>query len=190
MKLDLATERLDLGPFGANDAELWAALRTDPEVMKFIRPPRTRAEALAEAEIMCSRGADGALGFWRIVERATGVAVGTAILLPLPVEQRDPAWRDLSIQDLTQLDVELGYHLKPAAWGQGYATEAAEALLKFGFEQTPLEKILAVTNPENQPSQRVLKKIGMTDTGLRRAYSTGVLGFEITRTDWLARQAA
>ena len=84
MNLELVTGRLRLTPFSVDNAELWVALRTDAQVMKHIRPPRTRTQALTETEGMSVRGAGGALGFWCISEQSSGSAIGTGMLLPLP----------------------------------------------------------------------------------------------------------
>ena len=190
MNLNLETERLLLSPFRPENAEIWVALRTDPEVMKFIRPPRTPEQALAEARGMHFRGAGGALGFWCISERVSGDTIGTGILLPLPLEARDPDWFKLTLEDLKRHEIEVGYHLIPSAWGKGYATEAAKALITFAFEETPLDRILAVTNPENEASQRVLRKAGLIDTGPQRAYGEDVSGFEITRREQIEDRPA
>lgn len=60
--------------------------------------------------------------------------------------------------------IELTYTIKPAYWGQGLATEAARAVLKWGFETLSLRQIVAVTSPTNRASQRVLEKLGMVYT--------------------------
>ncbi len=190
MNLDLTTDRLHLKPFSEDDAELWVSLRTSHEVMKHIKAPLTHEAAQAEIPGMCIRGGGGALGFWRVCLRESEEPIGTCILLPLPEHKRDAGWNALSPDELGQHDIELGYHLLPSAWGKGYATEAAVALLKFAFEETPLERVLAVTNSDNLGSQKVLLKAGLQDTGIRRAYGQDVSAFEITREEWLERQAA
>lgn len=90
---------------------------------------------------------------------------------------------------LPDCDIEIGYILKPSAWGNGYATKAAERLLKFAFEDTPLTEIVGVIDPENEASRRVLMKLGLLDDGLRRAYGGQCPGFRITRQQWLEKQS-
>jgi RimJ/RimL family protein N-acetyltransferase len=58
--------------------------------------------------------------------------------------------------------VEIGWHLVPSFWDQGYATEGATAALQFGFEHLGLDEIVSFTVPENAASIRVMEKIGMT----------------------------
>jgi len=58
--------------------------------------------------------------------------------------------------------VEIGWRLQRTAWGKGYASEAAMAWLRFGFETVGLEEIVAFTIPANEPSQKVMTRIGMT----------------------------
>ena len=84
-------------------------------------------------------------------------------------------------------EVEVGYILKRSAWGKGYATESCRRLLKFAFEETPLEEIVAVTDPENTASQKVLRKSGLIEEGIRRAYATQCPGFRITRQQWFSQ---
>ena len=75
--------------------------------------------------------------------------------------------------------------MKIAVLGKGYATEATNRLLKFAFEETPLEEPVATIDPENIASQRVLEKYGLVYEGLRRAYAEECPGFRITRQQWL-----
>lgn len=66
------------------------------------------------------------------------------------------------LQFLPELDeTEVGFLLSPEHWGRGYATEAALAALRFGFERTRLNHIIALVHPENRASQRVIQKYGM-----------------------------
>ena len=90
--------------------------------------------------------------------------------------------------ELPDCEIEIGFLLKPSAWGKGYATEACKRLLKFAFEETRLKEIVAVTDPENAASRNVLKKSGLIDEGLRPAYAAQCPGFRITRQQWLDQQ--
>jgi len=60
---------------------------------------------------------------------------------------------------------EMGYVLAAAQWGKGYATEAATAMLRFGFDQLGIHKIIATCDPDNVASAHVLEKIGMRYEG-------------------------
>ena len=83
----------------------------------------------------------------------------------------DPAWRAWVLgEDAAQpffrraieAGIEVGWRLAPAYWGKGYATEGALAALQFGFEQIGLDEILSMTVLANEPSWRVMERIGMT----------------------------
>ncbi len=108
-----------------------------------------------------------------------------AILLPLPIEEDDRNWDLVVGDDVPDCEIEIGYILKKSAWGKGYATEATKRLLKFAFEETPLEELVATTNSENTASQRVLEKSGLVYEGMRRAYAVDCPGYRITRQQWL-----
>ncbi len=62
-------------------------------------------------------------------------------------------------------EVEVLYGISPAEWGRGYATEIAQAILRYGFETAGLARIWGIADPENLASRRVLEKIGMTFEG-------------------------
>ena len=85
-------------------------------------------------------------------------------------------------------EVEIGYFLKRTAWGNDYATEATDRILRFAFEGSPLEEVVAVTDPENRGSRKEFEKIGFLSTGIRRTYGEYLPGFQITRESWLGRQ--
>ena len=134
------------------------------------------------------RRGGGCIGVWCVRDRQSGEKLGTSLLLPIPIDLDDTDWSLVAGEDLPEGEIELGYLMKRSAWGKGYATEAAGRLLRFAFEESPLEEVVAVTDPDNRRSQQVLRKIGMTDEGLRRAYRTLCSGFRITRRQWLAAQ--
>ena len=91
------------------------------------------------------------LGIWAAEIRATGVVAGTVLLLTLPNADHGA--------------VEIGWHLHPDSWGQGYASEAARAVLAHGFA-AGLPEILAVTHLDNEASQKVARRIGMRHEGI------------------------
>jgi RimJ/RimL family protein N-acetyltransferase len=57
--------------------------------------------------------------------------------------------------------IEIAYHFVPEAWGRGYATEAARALLDYGFRNLQLDQIVAVVLPDNKPSERVIHRLAL-----------------------------
>ncbi len=190
MRFELHTERLVLLPFSKNDLDLAIELRTNPEVMKYIAEVSTPEYVASRISIFCRRSEDGSMGMWSVKLKDSGEPIGTSILLPLPEEESDTRWDFHENGKRVNEDVEVGYILKQSAWGHGYATEITRRLLRYAFEETPLTKVVAVTDPDNGPSQNVLRKSGLIDTGTRRAYCMDLPGFAITKAQWRAGQAA
>jgi len=188
MQLEIETERLNLRPLSKDDLALALDLFTDERVMRYVGEVETPELIRRELPIWCQRAGGGAIGIWATYEKETGVAVGSAILLPMPVELDDTDWSLMGTDDMPDAEIEVGYLLKPDMWGKGYATELCERLLDFGFENTDLEEIVAVTDLENDASRRVLTKSGMREHGKRRAYATETTDFRMTRAQWTARQ--
>ena len=187
MDLTLKSERLLLRPFVATDADLGTEIWADPEVMRYAGGVEAEEEIVRNMPKYTRRCAGGCIGVWCVVERYTKDKLGTAILLPLPVEEDDTNW-DLLVGDaLPDCEIEIGFILKRSAWGKGYATEATKRLLKFAFEETSLKELVATTDPENIAAQRVLEKCGLVSEGMRRAYAVECPGFRITRQQWLER---
>lgn len=148
----LETERLVLRPVRPEDAAFMLQLLNAPGFLQHIGDRNVRSEADAAAYIATAAVFDGfgGLGFNVVEERATGAAVGICGLV-----KRDA------------LDApDVGYAFLEAAWGRGYAQEAAAAALAHGLTELGLDKVVAITSPENAGSRRVLEKIGMRYEGV------------------------
>lgn len=91
----------------------------------------------------------GPLGFWRVESRTDASFYGLAALIRMPAGD----------------DIELAYRLARPAWGLGIASEAGAALVDHAFRTVGLPRLVAVTYPENRPSQRVLEKLGFVRQG-------------------------
>lgn len=187
MNLMLESERLLLRPLAEGDLDVCFEIFTDPAVMQFVGETYTRDRVVEELPTAMRRGGRGCIGVWCVIDRATAEKLGTALLLPLPIEEKDTNWDLVGGDDLPEGEIEIGYILKASAWGKGYATEACRRLLQFAFEDSPLEEVVAVTHPDNAVSQRVLRKSGLIAEGPRRAYASDCPGFRITRGQWVAR---
>ena len=185
MELELLTPRLVLRPLTLDDLSLSLDLWTDKDVVKFICEPMSEAEVEREMPTTTRRSANGSIGIWSVRDRLTQESYGSVVLLPLPIEQDDTDWDLVDEAIPVEYEVEIGYVLKKMAWGKGIATEAAGRLLRFAFECTTLDEIVAVIDPENTASAKVLGKIGLKETGDRRAYAANCLGFRVTRAEWL-----
>ncbi|HSM19949.1 MAG TPA: GNAT family N-acetyltransferase [Hyphomicrobiales bacterium] len=182
--LVLETERLRLRPFAAGDADLARALLCDPEVMRHVADPLSAEQVESIMPNITRRGAGGRLGIWCVSRKDTGEPIGDGVLTPLPIDQSDVNWDQLVPDAYPSDPVEVGYLLRPEAWGQGFATEICRRLLRFGFEMTTLDTIVACTDIDNHASQRVLRKAGMRHCGTRRAYGEDGPWFEMTRAEW------
>ena len=144
---DIETQRLRLRRFTPDDLHALAAIRSDPEVMKYVGPGRTESidEAWARLVKVMTHWDQHGFGYWALIDKATSKLAG---------------WCGLSYLEYTEY-IEIGYGLATAYWGKGLATEAAAAVMKYGFVQLRLERIVAVAYPENIPSQVIMKKLGM-----------------------------
>jgi ribosomal-protein-alanine N-acetyltransferase len=87
------------------------------------------------------------LGLWATIYKENGKFIGRCGLLPWSIDGRQ--------------EVEVAYTIARSYWGQGLATEAAEAILQYGFRQLNLSRLVSLIEPENAASQRVAEKIGM-----------------------------
>ena len=160
----ITSDRLLLRPWCDDDADFLLDLESRWEVVRFLgaRPSAMSTREDALASIARRRAVDEPIhGIWAITVAAEARLVGNLLLKPIPLSTRDPSDRPN--------DVEIGWHLHPNAWGQGYATEAAKAVLHDGFSRG-LTKVLAVTHPDNHASQAVCRRLGMTHLGCTTRY--------------------
>lgn len=141
------TERLRVRLISTTDHERFFLLQGDPDVMRFIRPVKTREESDAVLNEMLQTGEPPEGGRWMVEEKETGAFAGTLAIIPLPYDNNL---------------LQLGYALIPAQWGRGYATELAKAGLKYYWQHTDREEIFAITEVPNIASQQVLRKAGFS----------------------------
>ena len=150
-ELVLATPRLLLRPWRDADRAPWAAMSADPEVMAFFEAPLTRAESDEFVDRTLQGFAErGGWGWFAVQERASTAFVGVAGLAPVAFDAHfTPA-------------VEIGWRLARAAWGQGFATEAARAAAAFAFDDLGLDEVVALAVPSNARSLAVMRRLAMT----------------------------
>ena len=185
MNLELMTERLRLTPFAYTDVDIAVEVFTDPAVVKYIGGLMSEDEICRGMVTWRQRGGHGCIGIWCISDLETAEKYGDGYLLPLPVEERDTDWNLVVPDAMPDCDVEVGYNLKQSAWGKGIATEVCRRLLRFAFEETPLQEIVATFEDENETSKNVLKKAGFTYQGRRTAYGEDSPDFRISRSEWI-----
>ena len=152
----ISTARLDLREVADEDAPFVLALYTDPDFLANIgdRGVRTLEDArryIAESPVRSYR--EHGFGLYLMAVRESGEALGMCGLL-----RRD--WHP---------DVEIGFALLPGARHHGYAFEAAAAVVMFARESLRLERLVALTAPDNRRSIRILERLGMQFEGMVRA---------------------
>lgn len=145
----LETERLLLRRQVIGDLDALWALYCDPEITKYIPDaPKSRDEAREELEWhMHGHPRRPELGLWATILKENGKFIGRCGLLPWSIEGRD--------------EVEVAYTIAREYWGRGLGTEAARAILRYGFERLGLRRLICTIEPGNVASQRVAAKIGM-----------------------------
>ena len=144
MDVFLTTERLTLRRFVETDTDHLFVLHNDPDVMRHL----TGGEPIPREEIEREyRDRFAGEGYWAAIERETGEFLGWFALHP--TEDRDP------------VELELGYRLRRAAWGKGYATEGSRALIHKAFADMGASRVWAETMAINLASRRVMEKSGL-----------------------------
>jgi RimJ/RimL family protein N-acetyltransferase len=147
----LETGRLLLRRLTEADADNLTDLDSDPAVMRYLTGGAATPREWIAREILPrflrSYARDG-YGVFAVIEKTTGDFLGWISLRPAEEGEADEA--------------ELGYRLHASAWGKGYATEGAWALIRRGFTEHGLRRVLATTYEHNRTSRRVMEKLGMT----------------------------
>ena len=145
----IETERLVLRDWREEDAAPFATMNADPRVMEFFLRPLTRPESDAAVARMRAFIRDHDYGLFAAEEKRSGAFLGFVGLSPVPFEAPfTPA-------------TEIGWRLARTAWGSGYATEGARAVLGDAFERLKFLELVSFTAEWNTRSRRVMEKIGM-----------------------------
>jgi ribosomal-protein-alanine N-acetyltransferase len=160
--MELVTRRLVLREYERDDFEAVHRFASDPEAVAFVTwGPNTEDETR------------GFLDGW-LAERAEVPRTGYTLALTTPGGR---PFGSVGLYRDGPHHAELGFAVSRERWGQGYATEAARAILDFGFADLGLRRIYATCRPENVGSSRVLEKIGMSREGRLRDHV-------LIRGDW------
>jgi RimJ/RimL family protein N-acetyltransferase len=172
----LETARLRLEPFAIKHLDGLLVMNSDPKVRRYIPGPEaTRESTEASIHRVQARWAQYGYSWWSFIERETGDLVGAGCIQ--------------HVANIPEHPLEIGWRLVPAKWGKGYASEAARAMAAFAFETVGTETLLAVAIPENMASRRVMERLGMRYRGLEPWYEEELATYELTQTEWRARQA-
>ena len=148
MNFRLETKRLYIRPFRIDDTHALHQIFGDVRVMARIPsgPSLTLDETRRRVEKIIEWQDKDGLSLWALEHKDSRFLIGDCGLIP--VEGQGP-------------EIEISYDIAYAFWGQGYATEAARACLRYGFEQLNLDRIIGLTYADHTASRRVLQKIGM-----------------------------
>jgi RimJ/RimL family protein N-acetyltransferase len=159
----LQTERLMIRRWNPqNDAAAAFNIYGDPAVMYYIREPENSVAAVQtylEKRVERDRRFNNGTGSWSVIEQKTGQLIGAILLQQLPDNEGK----------LTQ-DFEIGWHFRRSSWGQGFATEAAQCIISYGFQVLQLPILYAVVKSENQRSIRVTQRLNMEPLGRTNKY--------------------
>jgi RimJ/RimL family protein N-acetyltransferase len=146
----IQTERLVLRTWRPADREPFAQMNADPDVMEHMVAPLSREESDAFVDRIEDHFARHGYGLWAVEVRGTAPFAGfVGLMVPSFDAHFTPA-------------VEIGWRLSRSAWGHGYASEAARAVLREAFTTIALEELVSFTLPANTRSWSVMERIGMT----------------------------
>lgn len=183
--MEITSERLLLRDFTPDDLAAIFALEAEPALHQYRGGGQPTEE---ETRAFFQRTQD-----WQTLDPRPVYAL--AIVLPVDGSLIGAVFLTITNRELGQ--AELGYRLSSRAWGQGYATEASQALVGFGFARLGLHRIFAMCHPDNTGSQRVMQKVGMQYEGhLREDFRNrdgswrDSLLYAILAQDWQALQQA
>ena len=164
----IETKRLLIRKMVECDLDDIYAMRSDADVMRYIREPQERKEALRWIKLVNSKWDTDSVGICAVSAKETGQFIG---------------WCGLWVLQETD-EIEIGYAVAKPHWRKGYAFEAAEGVLEYGFKQLGLPKIVACANPNNRGSRRVMEKLGMTFDHIGFYYGRDLVHYTINKDDY------
>ena len=140
------TERLYLREWVPDDWKRFRPLATDPRVLKYIGAgtPLTDDQIKGRIDKWIKLGQERGWTLWAVIHREDSELIGFC-----------------GFWDGFAPDVEIGWRLRPEYWGQGLATEAAKAVMEYGFRRWGFPRLISVAQPENKASIRIMEKLGM-----------------------------
>jgi RimJ/RimL family protein N-acetyltransferase len=168
----LETERLILRGFVPQDLDRLATILANPNVMRYMpgNEPLTRERSEKTLNFVRNHWEQHGFGWWAVICKEDELLAG---------------WCGLTLLDETS-EVEVAYLLAQEHWGRGYATEAARASVRYGFEQLGLDTIIALAFAENVPSRRVMEKLCMQFTGEAHYFGLDLMRYVLTKEGFLS----
>ncbi|WP_127960315.1 GNAT family N-acetyltransferase [Serratia microhaemolytica] len=186
--MSLETNRLILRQWCNQDYPLYAKLTADTDVMRYFPACLSAEQSFAQATTLSNKIAERGWGFWAVELKQSGEFIGFIGLNPIDASSGIPH----------APMIEIGWRLMASHWGRGYATEGAARALEYAFEVLHAAEIYAFTALVNRPSQRVMVKLAMCNTG--EDFNHPALPaehplahhclFRLSREAWLRRNAA
>jgi len=173
--ITLQTERLLLRMFREDDLEPYATMCADPEVMRYLGDGKVlaRPDVWRQIAMILGHWQLRGYGLFALEEKATGALVGRAGFF------EPEGWPGF----------ELGWMLRRASWGQGYATEAARRLLAHAFTDMKRERVISLIRAANAPSIRVAERLGERLDGHAEIFGQEALVYAIDRAAWRAQKS-
>jgi RimJ/RimL family protein N-acetyltransferase len=171
----LETPRLVIRPLEDRDAEVWIEMVSDPEFARFLPPQPAPTMETFERMIEARRTMQREIGYtmWAVDDRASGSFIGQCGIRPAK-----------ALDESAGPEIDLAYFFARHAWGKGFGTEAAVAVLAQGLGPIGLDRIMAVALPENIGSWRVMEKAGMRYEGLADLYGLKGLKKYVAEREW------
>jgi RimJ/RimL family protein N-acetyltransferase len=167
---EIETSRLRLRAFSSGDLDDLDLIFSDADVVKYLPGGKTRTRAETQMGLLhlIAEVKKHDFGLRAVVAKDLGKVIGYSGLMFLEKTG----------------EIEVAYGLAKSHWGKGLATEAAGASLRYGFEELELERIVAVVDPQNVASQRVLEKLGMTYARNGSHYGADLKYYEILKSSY------
>jgi RimJ/RimL family protein N-acetyltransferase len=173
----LETERLHLRPWHVSDFEAFAAMMADPDVARYLSgSPLSRNEAWRSLAASVGQWHLRGYGTWAVERKADRALLGRVGII------HPEGWPG----------IEVGWTLAKSSWGNGFATEAAQAAVDYAFITLALERVISVIHPDNVASQKVAARVG-EKKGERIALEVGGQTYPadiwaIARQEWEVRR--
>jgi ribosomal-protein-alanine N-acetyltransferase len=173
----LESERLVLRRITPDDLPFFARLHALPEVTQYLYPggrPRSPQESVEWVQAVLESYEQLGIGFLAVLHKQDGMLVGHCGLTDLAVESAAPehgvrrGWfvrAHAPAGIALTFERELSYTLDPAAWGQGFATEAVRCVLKYSHDVLRLSYVISAIQPQNTRSRRVAQRCGARPAG-------------------------
>jgi RimJ/RimL family protein N-acetyltransferase len=151
-------------------------LNSDPVVMRYITgQPETRDGTIAMIQRVQARWAEFGHSWWSFIRHDNGDLIGCGCVQHLARNPENP--------------LELGWRLRQDSWGQGYASEAARHMARFGFGVIGAPLLCAVCHPDNTPSSTVMERLGMGYVGMGHWYDMDLKRYDMSAEAWAGSAA-